>query len=55
MIGSNTLIINEATMIQAVQYWLDSVMVKAPKVTGVTNDSYIGFKILLVEEEKEND
>lgn len=36
MKGSNELILNEATMIEAVQYWLDSRMIPvAPKVTGV--------------------
>jgi len=36
MKGSNDLILNEATMIEAVQFWLDSKMVpQAPKVTGV--------------------
>lgn len=36
MKGNNKLILNEATMIEAVQFWLDSKMVhKAPKVTNV--------------------
>ncbi len=39
MKGSNNLILNQATMIEAVQYWLDAQMVKAPKVTGVKRDT----------------
>ncbi|MCR4319764.1 MAG: hypothetical protein NUV74_05435 [Candidatus Brocadiaceae bacterium] len=36
MKGSNDLILNEATMIEAIQFWLDSRMVPpVPKVTGV--------------------
>jgi len=36
MIGSNDLILNEATMIEALQFWLDSEMAQpTPKVTGV--------------------
>ena len=36
MIGSNQLTLNQATMIEALQFWLDSKMVgKAPKVTQV--------------------
>ena len=36
MKGSNDLILNEATMIEAVQFWLDSMIVPpAPQVTGV--------------------
>ena len=43
MKGNNELILNEATMIEAVQFWLDSRMVQmAPKVTGVNskNEGY---------------
>jgi len=43
MKGNNTLQLNEATMIEAVQYWLNGQFVigRAPKVTGVTcKDSY---------------
>lgn len=37
MIGNNELHLNEATMIQALQYWLDSKMVNtAPTVTGIS-------------------
>jgi len=40
MRGSNELILNEATMIEAVQFWLDFKMVRqAPKVTGVNTNS----------------
>ena len=43
MKGTNDLILNEATMIEAVQFWLDSKLVhQAPKVTNVkaVKDSY---------------
>lgn len=43
MKGNNELILNEATMIEAVQFWLDSKMVaRAPKVTGISakNEGY---------------
>ena len=43
MIGNNTIVLNTATMIEAVQFWLDSKMpVATPKVTGVksTGSSY---------------
>ncbi len=35
MKGSNDLILNEATMIEAMQYWLNSQMVAAPRVVSV--------------------
>ena len=51
MKGNNELILNEATMIEAVQFWLDSRMVQmAPKVTGVNskNEGFIKtFEIAL--------
>lgn len=36
MQGKNDIILNTATMIEAVQLWLDAQMHHAPKVTGVT-------------------
>ena len=37
MKGSNTLVLNEATMIEAVQFWLDSIIKEpAPKVVSVS-------------------
>lgn len=40
MKGNNELVLNQATMIEAVQYWLDSRMVQpVPKVTGVVRDA----------------
>jgi hypothetical protein len=51
MKGLNDLILNEATMIEAVQFWLDSKMVLlAPKVVGVkvNSDSYsLAFRVSL--------
>ena len=53
MKGNNELILNEATMIQAIQFWLDSKMVQqAPKVTSVKPDKDTGpyplsFKVSL--------
>lgn len=45
MKGNNQLVLNEATMIEAVQFWLDSKMVAtAPRVTQVAGptDKYGG-------------
>jgi len=45
MKGNNQLVLNEATMIEAVQFWLDSKMMPtAPKVTQVAGptDKYGG-------------
>ena len=40
MKGSNDLILNEATMIEAIQFWLDAEMAQpAPKVTSVKSES----------------
>lgn len=39
MKGSNDLILNEATMIEAIQYWLNAQMVKAPTVTSVKRET----------------
>ena len=40
MKGNNQLVLNEATMIEAVQFWLDSKMIPtAPKVTQVSGPS----------------
>jgi hypothetical protein len=39
MNGRNTLKINQATMIEAVQYWAASQFKEAITVTGVTKDS----------------
>ena len=37
MVGTNTLELNEATMIEAVQYWLNAQLVNsAPVVTSIT-------------------
>lgn len=49
MKGSNSLILNEATMIEAVQFWLDSKMVQhAPKVTGVNAKTDVYSKTFTV-------
>ena len=53
MIGNNDLSINEATMIEAVQFWLDSKMVPpVPRITSVKSEKdYCGtvaFKVALV-------
>jgi hypothetical protein len=53
MIGSNTLILNEATMKEAIQFWLNSVVVgKAPRVTNVKqhNADYCSFEIKIESE-----
>jgi hypothetical protein len=58
MKGNNTLILNEATMIEAVQFWLDSKIVpsQSPKVTSVKHDKTDAysdcFKVLLLSEDK---
>ena len=36
MKGENKLILNEETVIEAIQFWLESKMVSAPTVTGVS-------------------
>jgi hypothetical protein len=49
--GNNLLILNEATMKEALQFWLDSVVVgQAPEVTqvSVSNTSLRTFEITLV-------
>ena len=48
--GNNELCLNEATMIEAVQFWLQSVMAegKAPKVTGIQMDGQAGSKTFVV-------
>lgn len=38
MIGNNELVLNEATMIEALQFWLNAQMHTAPVVKGVTQD-----------------
>jgi hypothetical protein len=40
--GSNTLKINEATLMRAVQEWLDRNMLTAPRVTSITFVSHGG-------------
>ena len=59
MKGSNDLILNEATMIEAMQFWLDSRMVPpSPKVTGVKAkvDGYSStFTIALNADAKDSD
>jgi hypothetical protein len=48
MIGNNEMILNEATMIQAVQEWLDKRMPNShTKVTSVSKSDYVEFKIVL--------
>lgn len=49
MKGNNELVLNQATMIEAVQYWLDSRMVQpVPKVTGVVRDASNGSGVFSV-------
>ncbi len=50
MKGRNTLQINQATLVEAVQYWLDREMKTAPKVLSVKHNSkYIGADVFDVE------
>ena len=39
MIGKNRMLLNKATMIQALQYWLKSKMASCPLVTDVDFDT----------------
>lgn len=54
MIGSNSLVLNEATMIEALQYWLTNKVLNkdelAPKVTGISTNNYGEFKVSVVQE-----
>lgn len=55
MRGNNTLHLNEATIIEAVQEYLDKRYTPTPKVTGIDLSSdYTGktFKVAVVEEEQ---
>lgn len=56
MIGNNELHLNEATLIEALQFWLDAKLkVPAPTVTGVKmNDAY-GSKTFVVSVSSEAD
>jgi len=56
MVGSNELHLNEATIIEALQFWLDAKLkVPVPTVTGVkTNDAY-GSKTFVVSVSSEAD
>ena len=55
MIGTNTMSLNEATVIAAMQHYFDTVIFapgKAPKVTGVTQEGVGGgreFRILMIQ------
>jgi len=52
MKGSNKLELNEATMIEAIQFWLDSQFIsgKSPKVIAIKADSTTGYtRTFLVE------
>lgn len=53
MKGRNTIQINQATMVEAIQYWLKREMVTAPTVLSVTKDTRytIGADIYNVEVE----
>ncbi|MHB0978424.1 MAG: hypothetical protein ACYC1K_03445 [Minisyncoccota bacterium] len=56
MKGSNSLVLNTATMIEAMQYWMNSQMICPPVVVGVAHErenSCDVFKISL--EEKDTD
>ena len=50
MKGKNELILNEATMIEAVQFWLASQMPEAPRVVSVANDRSVSntFRIIFM-------
>jgi len=56
-VGINTLELNEATMREALQYWIENKVVKssesAPQVEGVKANSGIsgGFRVILKSEE----
>ncbi len=59
-IGTNKIVLNEATMMQAVQMWLDSFSAGGPKarVVGVTrapNAHDSTFEVLLQEVKKEEE
>lgn len=49
MIGNNSLILNEATMIEALEYWLvNKVLNKdepSPRITAVSADNFQQFKV----------
>ena len=48
MVGPNEILLNEATLIQALQEWLSKRMIlDCPTVTGVKADSRDGFKVTL--------
>lgn len=49
--GNNTLLLNTATMMKAVQMWLDSQFLpgNSPQVTGVKTDSNELFRVSLAE------
>lgn len=56
MKGRNTLQINQATMTEAIQYWLEREMKTAPKVLSVDkNTKYIGADVFDVEVESPED
>lgn len=58
MKGYNELHLNEETVIEAIQFWLNSKMVVAPTVTGIKSSGYDGatfvVKVSSPENEKEN-
>ena len=53
MKGRNEIILNQATMIEALQYWMDSQFQpgKSPRVTRIETvpDEVLNFKILIAE------
>ena len=54
MVGVNTLELNEATIIQVVQYWLNAQLVNnAPVVTSVTMNSGVVTKVFSVQVESQ--
>lgn len=58
MVGKNDLVLNQATMIEAIQYWLDSKMKEtAPTVLSVKGESNRGyddgFFVVSLDSEKE--
>lgn len=51
MIGNNSIILNEATMIEAIEYWLTNKVLNphetSPRVRAVSADNFQHFKVTL--------
>jgi hypothetical protein len=51
MKGNNTLELNQATMIEAVQVWVDKSFVKPPQVLGVSKRDEYTFTVTISSED----